>query len=54
MSLVEIVAQNGAYIALGALLFGKAFVKCAEKLKALLKPGITLMFALAFTSFNNN
>ena len=54
MLLVEIVAQNGAYIALGVLLFGKAFVMFAEKLKASLKPEITLIFTLASTGFNNN
>jgi hypothetical protein len=48
------VAQHGAWIALGALQFGKAFVKFAEKPKASLKPEITLIFTLAFTSFSNN
>ena len=54
MLLVEIVAQNGACIALDALLFGKAFVTFAEKLKASLKAEITLIFALAFAVFKNN
>ena len=54
MSLVEIVAQNGACTALDALLFAKEFVTFAEKLKASLKPEITLIFTLASTGFNNN
>ena len=54
MLLAEIVARNGACIALGALLFGRAFVKCAEKPKASLKPGIMLIFTLAFAVLKNN
>jgi hypothetical protein len=49
----EIVARNGACIALDALLFGKAFVKFAEKPKASLKPETTLIFTLAFAGKNN-
>ena len=54
MLLVEIVVRNGACIALGALLFGKAFVKFAGKPKVSLKPEITLIFTLASTGFSNN
>ena len=54
MLLAEIVAANGASIALGALLFGKVFVKCAEKPKASLKLGIMVIFTLAFASLKNN
>jgi hypothetical protein len=50
----RIVARNGACIALGALLFGKAFVKFAEKPKASLKPETTLIFTLAFAVLKNN
>jgi hypothetical protein len=39
---------------LGALLFGKEFVKFAGKPKASLKPEITLISTLASTSFSNN
>ena len=54
MLLVEIVERNGAYTALGALLFGKEFVMFAEKLKASLKLEITPISLLAFTVFSNN
>lgn len=54
MLLVEIVEQNGACIALDVLLFGKAFVKFAEKPKASLKPEIMVIFTLAFASLKNN
>jgi len=48
------VALSGAFTVLDARLCGKEFVTFAEKLKSSLNPGITLIFTLASTGFNNN